>query len=548
MARDEFQGAHDRLGDFLDSIGSTVTAPTPSGTNDAPALNTAIQAVPTGGTFKVPAGSTYKVSTPIIVHSNAVYNFIGATITFTDATIRNNLLVNEAAIPTVTANDASTVVGSSVVTSPTLAAVAQVNQQMAVVGAGPDGGIYQGQAGPIWLYGTVQSVDKAAGTITLGGNVNGVAAHRVVSNATAYLFKRDKNITILGGTWDLNTNWNDHNERYAGAYLTHQMRLRRIDHLTVKGPTVKQVGFAVGGGWCFGTNAGDCTDFLFEDITADGSSTALELEGPLYRGIIRNIRGQSQDDQVALGTVGAAGADLEGDVTDVLIDGVLANGSLRCVTLFAGQGSNGVYRPMNGVSVKGLKGQTMNEPFRVVEYAGNAQMSVEVADVTALPTDYPTHKFWKITNSVAQPGIKVRGPNTGQDLLPPSIVTANQLGIGTGYTATALSQTFDAPPSGTVWVEVFVFSMQQRTVAGTPSLMISDTTGAVVNMLTLYTGSVNTVIDGFTGNFFGRLRVAGLTPSQTYTYKVRAKTTAGTTDFQAGPTSPAILRIITAAP
>jgi hypothetical protein len=355
-------------------VNPVTVLPAASGSDDVATLNAILAA---GGHFRGRAGFSYRLSGPLVVPSNTTLDMTGCTLAFLNTSVRTNMLQNAAVAPMATATDVTTATGSSVVASPTLAAVAQVGQQLAVVGAGPPGG---DGGGAIWLYGTVLSV--AGNNITLTGNAGGVAAHTTGSSRTGYLFNRDKNIVILGGRWDGGTNWNLLADRQT--FNSHQLRLRRIDGLTVKGLTVALSGFPQGGGWVFGVNPGDCTDYLIEDITGDGASAAVQGDGPLARGMVRNIRGKTMDDMVAFGTVGFQGNDLEGDITDLEVAGIESAGSLRGFKLFGGLGSNSVKR-VGKASLRSVKGSAVNEGVWVGDYVGATPLVLQVDDITISP-------------------------------------------------------------------------------------------------------------------------------------------------------------------
>lgn len=330
-----------------------------------------------GGVVRGVPGTTFSITAPLVIGSRTVLNVTGCTIAFANTAVRTNMLQNYAVAPVATATDVATTAGSATVTSPTLAAGASVGQAVAVVGAGPPGG---DGGGAIWLYGTVASV--VGNTITLSGNANGVAAHTTLAGATGYLFNRDSNITVVGGRWDGGTNWNTFADRQT--FNSHQLRFRRVDGLTVRGVTVALTGFPQGGGWVFGVNPADCTDFLIEDITGDGSSTTVQGDGPLKRGIVRNVRGSTKDDMVAFGPVGFQGNDTEGDITGLHVDGIESNGSLRAFKMFGGLGSNGVKR-IGSASVRSVKGSTVDAVVWVGDYVGSTPLTVEVDDITATP-------------------------------------------------------------------------------------------------------------------------------------------------------------------
>jgi hypothetical protein len=375
-------------GGYMAFEGVTVL-PLPSGGNDAPAINALLA---NGGAYRGVAGETYKISEPFVLWSHSRLDMRGCNVELLPGA-KCNLFQTKAAAPVATANDATTAVGSNVVASPTLAAQAQVGQMLGVRGAGPLGG---DNTRRIDLYGKITNV--AGNNITLDGNLNGVAASVALSGATAFLYNRDSKIELVGGRWDAKDNWNLLADR--ATIDAHLLRLRRCDGLTVRDLTVAQTGFPAGGGWCFGVAPGDCTDFIIDNITADGASTAVQPEGPLSGGIISNIRGNSQDDLVALGTVGAGGTtgtttDLEGDITDVLVKNVQAKNAWSVFKIFAAKGANGQYRPVFNVTATGLKGTTQNWAVQVLDYgdpAGtNASAWVDnilLEDVSVIPGSF----------------------------------------------------------------------------------------------------------------------------------------------------------------
>jgi hypothetical protein len=357
--------------------------PAPSGSDDLAAINAVLAA---GGFVRGRPDQTYLISGPLVVPSNTRLDMKRCTVQFANTSVRTNMLQNAAVAPVATATDVTTTAGSAVVVSATLAAVAQVGQVLAVVGAGPQGGDVANGAGNIWLYGTVLSVAGSNITLT-SNNKNGIAANSSGSGRTGYLFNRDSNITLVGGVWDGGTNWNVLADRQAAGFNSHQLRLRRVDGLTLEGePQVKLSGFPAGGGYVFGIALGDCTDVHAPDIAAAGASTTIQVDGPLHRMRVGTVRGQTQDDMVALGAVGFQGGDCEGDITDVEIDCIQANGSWTGFKAFAGTGSNGVQRYVDA-TVRAVKGSTVRAPVNLVDYAGAGAgpINVRAEDVTATP-------------------------------------------------------------------------------------------------------------------------------------------------------------------
>jgi hypothetical protein len=351
--------------------------PTGVAATDTANLNTALAQ---GGRIRpnpLALAGSYNLTAPLLLASggNTDVDFGVCSFILTGAF---NFLQNSAVAPTFTATDATTTVNSSVVVSPTLAAHAVAGMQIAVVGAGYTGG---DGGGPTWLYGTVESV--AGNNITVGGNVNGVAATFAVSGATAYLWTtRDKNVVVTGGIWNAASIWTANATRYAAANNSSFLRFRRCDGLTVKNVYFTQQTFTGGLGWCFGIDPADCTDVNIDDIEGQNVSTCVNATGPLARVAVSNIRGQTQDDQVAFGCTGATGCDTEGDIVDLMIDGVMANGSLCAVDLYSGQGNHSAIRYLDA-SVRRVKGTTQLHSVRVQDYVGVGQINARVEDVTA---------------------------------------------------------------------------------------------------------------------------------------------------------------------
>jgi hypothetical protein len=371
--------------------GSPTFLPLPTGVaaTDTANLNTVLAH---GGRIRPnPLAPTamYSLTAPLVLASggNTDVDFGGCTFVLTG---QFNLLQNSQVAADNTATDATTTVGSSVVASPTLAPIAAAALaagnpvSLAVVGAGYTAPAGVG-TGPTWLYGRVLSV--AGNNITLTGNVNGVAATFALSGATAYLWtSRDANIDIAGGTWDAQGIWTISADRYAAANNSSFLRFRRVDGLTVKGAALRQQTFSTSGalGWCFGVDPADCTDVLVAEIEGQNASTCVNATGPLARVTVRDIWGQTQDDMVAFGCTGAAGNDTEGDVTDLLIDGVRGNNSWCAADLYAGKGNYNAVRYLDA-TVRGVKGTTITHCVKVQDYpAGSAgQINARVDDVTA---------------------------------------------------------------------------------------------------------------------------------------------------------------------
>jgi hypothetical protein len=434
-----------RLSAYTDSRATAAILGAASGGDDAPALNTFMAANP-GAYFRGIPGQTYKIGTPLILPSKSVFDVRGCGIKFLNTAIHTNMLRNAAVAPVTTAADVATSVGSSVVTSATLAAAATVGQMLAVVGAGPVGG---DGGGAIWLYGQVQSV--VGNNITLSGNVNGVAATNALTGATGYLFNRDSNITILGGTWDTGANWIDPNARSADWKLTGLLRLRRIDGLRVSGLTLAGDEFTSGKGGVFGVYPGDCSSGVIDNIRGAGVGTCVQGDGPLRNLVVRDISGYTQDDLVAFGPVGASLTDMEGDIVDVRVDNLNAENAWTAAKAFSGAGSNGAVR-LCDVRYNGVHGNTQRQPCLVVDYpnSNGGLAEIEFTDVTATPgvsggVPYPQVDI--LTRAMRRVKVAAEWPVPSASFnLPP---TGGVLHVGGGATDGLMEVIADLTPRGT---------------------------------------------------------------------------------------------------
>lgn len=508
----------------------------------------------------------YTLSAPLVLASGG-----NTDVDFGDASFilggKFNMLQNAKCSPSNTATDVATTAASSVVTSPTLvAAGAAIGMQVGVVGAGPLGG--GGGSVRIWLYGTITAV--AGNNITLGGNWQPTQAEVTLANATGYLYKtRDKNIKVAGGVWDANTQWNVSADRYGAAYNSDLLRFRRCDGLYVHDMQFAiDYGYASSGmGWCFGVALGDCSNIVVERITNKPGSAAptfVNSSGLIQRCVVRNIFGTSYDDMVAFGTVGANGDDIEGDIGDLLIDGVFSSlggpvqwankGSNRGVDLYCGKGSNSNQRVLWRAEVRSVKGPYNNWPVSIVSYptntAASANVQVSLRDITGYKigggpvvwvgaSDGTAGGLNAATGAVAG---TVTGPDTGSELAYAEI-TANAAALGPAVAdVPGLSITVVAPPSGNIILESFMYALGGATGASSVVAYITDSANVVKTQMfggalaaTAYSPAIN-----------GRVRITKLVAGTSYTFKLRVSgtTAQGALTVAAAATFPAFIRAI----
>lgn len=545
---------------------SYLPLPTGVAATDTAALNAVLAR---GGRIRLHPDAlapVYTLSAPLVLAPGG-----NTDVDFGDASFilggKFNMLQNAKCAPDNTATDVATTAASSVITSPALvAAGAAVGMQVGVVGAGPLGG--GGGTTRIWLYGTITAI--AGNNITLGGNWQPTQAEVSLTNATGYLYKtRDKNVKVSGGIWDANTQWNVQADRYTAAYNSDLLRFRRCDGLHVRDMQLAiDYGYASSGlGWCFGVALGDCSNIVVERITNKPGSAAptfVNSSGIIQRCVVRDIFGTSYDDMVAFGTVGANGDDIEGDIGDLLIDGVFASfggptqwankGSNRGVDLYCGKGSNAQQRVIWNAEVRSVKGPYNNWPVSIVSYpsnaAGSANVIVELQDITGYkigggPVIWVGGADGTAGGLNATGGAVVgtiTGPNTGRELAYAEI-TANAAALGPAAAdVPGLSINVVAPPSGNIILEAFMYAIGGASGASTVLGYITD--GANVVKTQMFGGSLAAA--AYSPVINGKVRITKLVAGTTYTFKVRVSGTAaqGTLTVPAATTFPAFIRAI----
>jgi len=73
----------------------------------------------------------------------------------------------------------------------------------------------------------------------------------------------------------------------------------------------------------FAVQLGNAIDYIIEDITFDETADGIHIEGPSGRGIIRHIRGKTNDDAVALNAWDWQNSSITfGSITDVLVEDI----------------------------------------------------------------------------------------------------------------------------------------------------------------------------------------------------------------------------------
>ena len=135
----------------------------------------------------------------------------------------------------------------------------------------------------------------------------------------------DRNITVEGGTWDGN-NVQQKRGPYrrpgtpGGGDINQLTVFAGIANLTLRGMTLKDPD-------CYCIELTDIDGFLVEDIVFDCNDRTLNqdglhIDGWARNGYVRNLRGHTNDDLVALNSDEGAWRSPSNDITNVTIDGV----------------------------------------------------------------------------------------------------------------------------------------------------------------------------------------------------------------------------------
>jgi hypothetical protein len=171
--------------------------------------------------------------------------------------------------------------------------------------------------------------------------------------------KGNKNIVVSGGVWDGNNTKIKHakgprngahpHQFFIGsAFLLMNVENLRVEKLTVKDPEK------------FGIHLGACRKFTVDDITFDYNAKehnmdGVHLQGGCREGIVKNIKGNTYDDMIALNSDdGEYWKVTEGAITDIKIDGVWATNCFRAVRLLSAG------TPIKRISISNVFGSYFN--------------------------------------------------------------------------------------------------------------------------------------------------------------------------------------------
>jgi hypothetical protein len=312
-----------------------------SGTDDTTALN-AILAGASGKVVRGRHGENYQISAPIIVPSGVTLDMTGCTVTL-KASSNCNMLRN-AAFASLRSATLTTTVDSTTVTAVSGFTSADIGRSVVIPGAGPGGLVFTAVITAV-ASGTSFTISKAAKT--------------AVSAVASTVHVRDKNIAIIGGTWDRGANNGTDNDRMS-------LMFRRIDGLRISGITYLSTAGK------YGLNIADCNDFWVVNPRFVCSSDGVHLIGPCTGGHISGVRGTLGDDAVSLTAVDyTTYNDVVGDIVGIEISDVVA--STPTTSLIKFTSADGVL--VDKVHCRGLTQLIPTRPtFTFANDTGNVNM------------------------------------------------------------------------------------------------------------------------------------------------------------------------------
>lgn len=342
---------------------ASVSLPPASGGDDAAALNAVLAANPGAVVHGYP-GASYIVHSSLIVPSRTTLDMTGCTVTL-NTYVLDTVVRNQSATPTRTVSDVATTAGSAVITS----ATAQFTRQdvgawvciglTLAVGAG-----YNQTLRPTLAGG------PAVAATTAGGNVLTAQITRVVNATTAILSKpadlaktaqpmnifdtRDRDITVRGGTWIRDTGRSLKVTDGGASIKIHHLVFRNVDNITVRDLSVV---YPIAGTGKYGISVGMATRMTIEDIVFNTTSDGVHLQGPIDRGVIREITGTPGDDFVSLTAADWPNyQDCTGDLTNIAITDVSpVNGPVSVVKLMGDKNT-----ALRDIHVRNVGGNTTN--------------------------------------------------------------------------------------------------------------------------------------------------------------------------------------------
>lgn len=220
-----------------------------------------------------------------------------------------------------------------------------------------------------WLDTTIDSVTNGT-TVELTD-----APTKTMTARYVHIGDRDENVTLIGGKWIREA---PNGAGGENGWNSNHFRFRHIDGLRVRHIEMN-TGFASNSK--YGVNAGDCYDFIIEDIYFEHThSDAVHINGPALWGTIRDISSHGSGDDIVSLTGGDFRNEMQwmgdtlGSITDMLVENVFSEpsynnsngtqigGISRGVLLLAGQDGNSDPYWIDRISVRDVDVQLENYP------------------------------------------------------------------------------------------------------------------------------------------------------------------------------------------
>lgn len=296
-------------GVLIPAVGGLSTASTDAA---ASANVTQLQAALTiGGLVQIQAPGTYEINAPLVIGDNTEFRLARGVKLKLRSGSECNMVQSRATATPAGVGTGTVTSGSNVVTT-ALATSAVIGQTIVLAGAGASG------EGP--LVGNISAKDST--TVTLikqdGTNANASAS---VAGGVCTLYTRNTNITIRGGSWDRGDNTPDSGTGPGTAIAGHSLFMSHIDGLHID---LDRVDSTHGITFVWIT---DCTDFQATVRAGSVVRTIMQIVGPVRNGYIPLVAGACNDDMINIcGNVYVDQTDTCGDVTDIHVGAVLANG------------------------------------------------------------------------------------------------------------------------------------------------------------------------------------------------------------------------------
>ncbi|MFC3504756.1 hypothetical protein ACFOOK_27835 [Micromonospora krabiensis] len=341
---------------------------------------------------------------------------------------------------------------------------------------GPRGAHYQVSAPLVVHSGTTVIMSGCRVTLVAGSACN------LLTNAAVAAGGRDRDITVVGGTWV-----RAHGVGGTGPDL-HSLRWRRVDGLALKGLAVETASDK------YAISLGDVTDATVARIRFATHSDGVHIQGPAARTTISGIRGTTGDDTVAITPRDwQAYDDVWGPVTDTVIEDVNAASLAALVKVLGGSPETAALR----TTVRGVTGLAGNNVIWVGDDTADWRTTggrvddllVEGIAAATLPgRGGVLHVNGSAVGTVRVRGVRVEGPGRDQpqvrvaplrpatvDALTVEDVDVEQLGpvplVAVGPTATVRRLLLDG---------VTVAGTSAGTSAGaSPSASIAQVAGVV---------------------------------------------------------------------